>query len=76
MTDAATPDYIAQTAEPMTQDERFEWMRARTKEATAEGMTHGRFTLHPTIPNLLLVEAWKERPADEGEPRWQMGPTT
>lgn len=67
------PDYLAQTAEPMTPDERREWFRSRAREAGAQGCVHGRMSVDDAEnPTMALVEAWKVRPSDEGEPRWQM----
>lgn len=64
------PDYLAQTDDFRTRGERDTWIRDRTAEAKAQGMKHGRVSLDPDR-NLLLVEAWKVCPEEEGEPRWQ-----
>lgn len=61
------PDYIAQTAEPKTDKQRRKWF----DEALKRRLTWARKSAHPT-QNALLFEAWAERPADEGEPRWQL----
>lgn len=65
------PDYLAQTAEPMDDTERRAWIRARADDAHAAGAVQCRVSMHPDIPNLLLMEGWNERPDSEGEPRWQ-----
>lgn len=63
------PDYIAQTGETRTREEREAWLRARADEAKQEGCVHARATLSDDH-SLLLLEAWKETPADEGPPRF------
>jgi hypothetical protein len=68
------PDFLSQTAEPMTPAERSMWFQARAREARASGAAHMRATVHPDDENLLLFEAWKVRPDDEGEPRFQFSP--
>ena len=65
------PDFIAQTAEPMSKSERRRWFEERGGEFSRQGATHFRLTAHETIQNLLLLEAWKVRPEDEGEPHFQ-----
>ena len=41
-------------------------------EARAEGAKHCRATQHPDDDLLIVFEGWKERPADEGDARFQM----
>lgn len=66
------PFYIAQTAEKMTGDERYSWFARRTAEAKHEGAKWCRMSVDDADrPTMCLFEAWRERPADEGEPRWQ-----
>jgi hypothetical protein len=65
------PDFIAQTAELMTDVERRKWANERAAEFFNQGATHHRLTAHETIPHLLLLEGWKVRPEDEGEPHFQ-----
>lgn len=69
--DRMEPEYLAQTAELKTGDERRSWVKARYDEAKAQGMRHGRVSFDEAN-NLLLVEAWKVRPRNEGAPRWQL----
>lgn len=66
------PDFIAQNGEPMTRDERLDWIRARINDAGAPRLV--RASVHPDMPNLTLVEAWNEPPPnyEQGEPRWQL----
>jgi hypothetical protein len=74
------PDYLAQTAERLTSDERRAWLVACAAEARKRGVTHARATIHPKDA-WTLFEGWVERPMrmngdvlelDEGEPRWQV----
>ena len=69
------PDFISQTAEPMTPEQRQEWFRWRVTEAENEGATFHRYSHHPGNPDILLHEGWKVRPDDQGEPRFQFTPT-
>jgi hypothetical protein len=64
------PDFVFQTAEPMTQEQRMEWLRLHSGEANDEGATFHRASVHPEIEHLTLLESWKVRPEDQGEPRW------
>lgn len=66
------PEYLAQSGEPLTDAEQSAWFQRRRQEAEAEGATHLRYSVHPEIPNLRLIEGWAARPANEGEPRWQL----
>jgi hypothetical protein len=65
------PEYLAQTAETSGGDERQVWIRFRADEARSRGITFFR-AAYDDKQNLLLLEGWKERPEDQGEPRWQM----
>lgn len=66
------PDFISQNGDVLTDAERNAWFRERAKEAQEQGATMGRYSIHETIPNLALFEAWKVPPADQGEIRWQL----
>lgn len=68
----ADPEWLSQCGEPLTREQRSAWFRARTLEAKSAGATHARYSLHETIPDLILFEAWRIRPKDEGEPRWML----
>ena len=65
------PDFIAQTGEPMTVEEKREWIRRGCRNAEAKGATFHRASVHPEHADLLLLESWKVRPEDQGEPRFQ-----
>lgn len=72
------PIYVAQTAEPMTEDAASMWLRARMTEAKEQGCQHARYSVHETIPHLRLVEGWKETSGEvghaggDGEQRWAL----
>ena len=68
------PFFVRQTDEPRIADERRAWVEARVAEANAEGSTFARFSHHPVLTNVLLFEAWKERPHDQGAPRFTLVP--
>lgn len=67
----AEPDFIFQTAEPMSDVEHHQFIQACLTEAKTQGGTFFRVTQHEDDANLILVEVWKETPQDQGEPRWQ-----
>jgi hypothetical protein len=67
---SAEPEYVAQTGEAKTPAERGAWIAERKAEAIGKGMTWGRVSYDPKF-NLTLIEYWRERPKDEGEPRFQ-----
>jgi hypothetical protein len=56
----------------MTDDERRAWFKARATEAREQGAVMARYSIHETIPNLALFEAWKVAPKDQGDVRWQL----
>jgi hypothetical protein len=61
------PFYIAQTGELSHLDNPQVWFSKRAMEARDEGGTWPRMTIGD---GLLLFECWKERPENEGDPRW------
>lgn len=65
------PYYLAQTAEPMDDQQRWAWYEDHARRAEAAGCTWRRYTIHPDRPELVLIEAWTARPDNEGEPRFQ-----
>lgn len=65
-------DFLAQNADATTEEDQNLWFRAAASAFEACGAKHVRFSRHPTIPNLCLVEGWKVPPANEGEPRWAL----
>lgn len=65
------PFYLRQTAEDMSPEEQRRWVEAEVANAKAQGAVWFRVTKHPQHENVVLVEAWKKRPSDEGEPRFR-----
>lgn len=59
------PKYIAQVHTP---PDRQAWVRRKVYAAKLRGLEFFRVSFDE---DLLLFEAWKERPDDQGEPRWQ-----
>ena len=66
------PDFVAQTAEPLTGEERIAWFRERAIEAYAEGVTRSRFSIHPELAHLTLYEGWIEAADDVDDPHFQL----
>lgn len=66
------PIYIRQSGDELTEAEANQWFAVAAQEARIEGTTWFRASVHPTIPNLRLMEAWLERPDDDGEQRWAL----
>ena len=66
------PEFLSQTGDPMTQEQRMEWFRWRAADAAERGATFHRFSIFPEMPHVILHEGWKARPQDQGEPRFQM----
>lgn len=68
------PFYVVQTR--LDAEERPDafraWFAERTKEAKAEGARWGRYSHYPHDHRLILLEAWKECPGSEGEPRFAL----
>ena len=72
--DDGEPFYIAQDsgANSMTSRERADWFVARNAFARASGSCWARATYDREL-GIVLFEAWFERPADEGKPRFRLG---
>lgn len=72
---AEHPFYVRQTAEPehtQSHESRQDWFRAAVDEARAEGAKSARMSVREEPVPMLLVEAWAERPDDEGPQRWAL----
>lgn len=70
------PDFIAQTAEPMTADEARVWYVSSAEAMRQQGAPWFRYSWDDRSGQLRLVEGWKERPEHQGEPRWQLTSVT
>lgn len=69
----AEPIYIRQTGDiDITDHEACRaWFRECGIDATAAGASWFRYSVHETLP-LLLIEGWEDRPLDQGVPRWSL----
>ena len=70
----AEPEMIFQTViSEQDEDARRVWWLARGDEARERGMTWLRCSYHHDQPEILLFEAWRERPSEgEGELRFNL----
>ncbi len=66
------PEFISQTAEPMTPQQKREWCRQQAEDATTKGATWHRWS---EDNNVVLYEGWLVRPVDQGQPRFQYAAT-
>lgn len=66
------PVYVAQTDEIGEALDAMTWWQLRAKEAfETHGATFFRYSVwSESMPNLILIEGWVERPDDQGELRW------
>lgn len=64
------PFYVRQSHEITTETAR-EWLDNCCEEARQEGANFLRVTFdNANDPKAGIVEGWKEKPDDQGEPRW------
>ena len=68
------PFYVRQTAGIETHADRTAWVQEAIGAATIEAGCRiwWRATVHPDHNDMVLFEAWRDRPADEGEQRWAL----
>ena len=67
------PDFVAQSAEPMTGKERRAWFDCRAIEMRDRGASWLQFSVDgPEAPTITLAEGWKERPPIQPAPHFQM----
>lgn len=71
-TSSEEPFFIQQAEVEGGENVKRNWFNNAGKEAHAEGMTFFRASYHPDNTNLLLFEGWKNRPQNQGEPRWSL----
>jgi len=67
----SAPDFVAQTGEAMSSEERSAWCLASMGWAKAKGATWHRYS-HDLNLGLLLYEGWKVRPVPEPAPHFQL----
>jgi hypothetical protein len=74
--DVERPFYVRQCGGLHTIDQRRDWLNeaflAASKEANAPPPLWWRSSISDVVPGLVLLEVWKTRPKDEGEPRWAL----
>lgn len=66
------PDFSAQNGDLTNPDEQRAWFDKMAEEFKERGATFAQFSLYPDDKNLLLIEAWKERPNPVPEPHFHM----
>ena len=67
------PDFVAQTAEPMTRDERLAWFQERNREFKERGATWAQYSVDDADnPKIALFEGWLVRPKEQPAPHFQM----
>lgn len=64
------PFYVVQYQH--SPDLHGEWIERHSDLATQEGATFARVSTHPDDESLILFEAWKTKPEDQGELRWSL----
>ena len=70
----ANPDFHAQAGAPDTAVARGGWFYELAKEFRGKGATWVRYAIVDTPPftsgppEMLVIDGWKQRPDDEGEP--------
>lgn len=67
------PDFSAQTAEPLTADERRQWFQSRAKEFRDKGAVEVRVSIDDThSPMISLTEGWLTKPKNPPPPHFHM----
>ena len=64
------PYYVAHLFRPMEKDERVLWIQSCVSTAKQLECEACRVTVHETIPNYVIFEAWIDADAEQGEPAW------
>ena len=68
-----SPDFVAQSAELMTKDERHNWFQTRAREMREKKATWLQMSVDPERdPMTTLIEGWLVRPHVQPEPHFQM----
>jgi hypothetical protein len=65
------PEFIRQTTEPKTPEERKAWIETTAAEARELGLTFARAAFNEEH-NITLLEYWRYRPDEQGEPRFKL----
>ena len=67
---AEEPEFVRQSNSDLTIEQREEWIKDVTGRSYMKGLRWPRLTWDDA-KQIILIEVWRERPADEGEPRWR-----
>jgi hypothetical protein len=67
---ATEPDYIVQNSMVYSLEMGQAWMRCEWETAERIGMNWVRVTVNSNLCTIWLLEAWKDKPDDEGPPRF------
>ena len=68
-----SPDFVVQSAEPMTKDERWNWFQTCAREMREKKATWLQMSFDPKHdPMITLIEGWLVRPQVQPEPHFQM----
>ena len=66
------PDHVVQNSMVYSLETGQAWMRSEWEQAELIGMHWVRVTVNPNMSTMWLLEAWKIKPEDEGQPRFRM----
>lgn len=66
------PFFVEQMAGWQCEQSNREWLKRTIRAAVEQGAGWIRVARHPEFAELALLEAWTERPVDEGEPRFKL----
>ncbi len=64
------PEFVRQSNPDLTIEQREAWIKDVCDRARMKGLKWPRLTWDDT-KQIMLLEVWRERPAEEGEPRWR-----
>lgn len=71
-TSAAVPFFIRQIGDLLSEEQLSGKLAEARRQAEAEGAVMWRVSSHPTIPHLIIFEAWRTHISRPGEPRWSL----
>lgn len=70
----AKPDFAQQNGDLKTRDEAMLWVNGVVDDFRNKGAQSVRWAYHLTIPNLYLVEGWKDKTAGQDAPHFFLEP--
>jgi hypothetical protein len=68
------PDFVCNADHIKTREQFDSWVKHCIAEGDKLGTTWGRVSRHPTIKNVYVYEAWKQRPEIEDMPEPKFKP--